>query len=161
MFEAPEQQVPRSKAGLWVGGALIIAVVIGGVVYMNLGGGRKASTPTAAATAATAAPAAAAGPADPVRDLRIVSASMDKDYTGTTAQWLVEIHNESPTYTYSDIAYETTYAGADNSILLTNHGTIKLSLGPGEDQSTQIRDALYPAGTSWYRIRITGASSSK
>lgn len=158
MFEAPEQQVPRSKAGLWVGVAIIVAVAIGAFVYVNSGGGKKASVPSAAATTA---PAAAAGPADPVKDLRIVSASMDKDYTGTTAQWLVDVRNESAAYTYSNIAYETTYAGADNSILLTNHGTIKLTLGPGEDQSTQFRDALYPAGTSWYRIRITGATSSK
>jgi hypothetical protein len=85
---------------------------------------------------------------------------MDKDPTGTTAVWLVEIRNQSPVYTYNKISYETTYAGADNSVLLQNHGELTISVGPGESQTTQMRDALYPSGTAWYKFRVVDAASS-
>jgi hypothetical protein len=76
--------------------------------------------------------------------------------------WSVDIKNSSPDYTYSNIAYETTYAGADNSILGTNQGKIAaVSIGPGEEQTANFRDALYPAGTAWYKIKITGATAAR
>jgi hypothetical protein len=39
-----------------------------------------------------------------------------------------------------------------------NKGTIPFNLAPGQEQNTQIRDVLYPAGTAWYKFRITGAT---
>ena len=139
-------------------GVVVVLVVVGFAVYLHFGGGGTATTapePTKVATAA-----AAGQKADPVHDLRVVSAKMDKDPTGTTALWLVEFRNQSPAYTYSKISYETTYAGADNSVLLQNHGEIAISIGPGESQSAQVRDALYPSGTAWYKFRVLDAAAS-
>ena len=42
--------------------------------------------------------------------------------------------------------------------LLVNKGTIPFNLAPGEEQNSQIRDVLYPAGTAWYKFRIIGAT---
>jgi len=100
--------------------------------------------------------------ADPVHDLRVVSAQMAKDYTGTTAVWTVEIKNQSSTYTYSNIGYETTYARADNSTLADNHGVIpSFTLGPGESQQTEFKDTGYPAGTALYIFKVSGGTASK
>ena len=137
-------------------GIVVVLAVVGFAAYVHFGGG--GTTPPATAPAQTAS--ATAAKADPVHDLRVVSAKMDKDYTGTTAMWLVELRNQSQTYTYSKIAYETTYAGADNTILLQNHGEMTITIGPGESQSPQVRDALYPTGTAWYKFKIVDAKAS-
>jgi hypothetical protein len=129
---------------------------VGAVLYTISRGGSK---PTAPVTAAAAAPVAAAK-ADPAHDLKILSARMDKDRTGTTAIWLVDVDNKSNTYTYSSIQYETTYVGSANAALLVNKGTIPFNLSPGEERNTQIRGVLYPAGTAWYKFRITGATAT-
>jgi len=83
---------------------------------------------------------------------------MNKDRTGTMAVWLVTIENKSTVYSYSAIKYETTYVGADNNAILINKGTIAATLAPGEQKNSEISDALYPAGTAWYKLRITGAT---
>ena len=136
-------------------GIVVVLAVVGFAAYVHFGGG--AATP---ATAPAQRASATAEKADPVHDLRVVSAKMDKDLTGTTAMWLVELRNQSQTYTYSKISYETTYAGADNTILLQNKGEMTLTIGPGEDQSTQVRDALYPTGTAWYKFKIVDAKAT-
>jgi hypothetical protein len=118
---------------------------------------KSGSKPAAPVTAAAAAPSAA-GKADAVHDLKILSARMEKDRAGTTAVWLVDVSNKSNAYTYSSIQYETTYVGPDNAALLVNKGTVPFNLGPGEERNAQIRDVLYPAGTSWYKFRIVGAT---
>lgn len=156
MFEVPEEKEEASRATLWIGIAVVLVLaVVGTLAYVNRGGPKSA-----APAAAPAIPAAVAN-ADAVHDLRVVSAKMDKDYTGTTAMWSVDVKNDSQVYTYSDIAYETTYAAADNSILATNQGKMKISIGPGEDQTADFRDALYPDRTAWYKVKITGATASK
>jgi hypothetical protein len=156
MFEAAQEQKQSKSNRIAVTiFFLVAAAAVGGVFYtMSKGGSKPAPAPV---TTVAAAPAAA-GKADPVHDLRIVSARMEKDRTGTTAVWLVDINNRSKAYTYSGIQYETTYVGPDNAALLVNKGTIALNLGPGEEQNTQIRDVLYPAGTAWYKFRVTGAT---
>jgi hypothetical protein len=157
MFETPETKRESSGAGLYIVIAIVVVLIAGGAwAYMNSKGG-------SAAPAAAAAPdAAAQANSDPVKDLRVVSAKMEKDYTGTTAVWSVEVKNQSQTYSYSNIAYETTYAGADNATLADNHGSIAgFSLGPGETQDTQFKDAGYPAGTAWFKFRVTGATASR
>lgn len=135
-------------------GIVVVLAVVGFAVYLHFNGGT--ATPVAPAQTASAT----TEKADPVHDLRIVSAKMDKDVTGTTAMWLVELRNQSQTYTYSNISYETTYAGADNTILLQNKGQMTLTVAPGEDQSTQVRDALYPTGTAWYKFKVVDAKAT-
>jgi hypothetical protein len=159
MFETPQEQVPDSKVGIWIGVAIVAVIAIAFFVYVS----RKPAKTSAggAVSAASTGGASSLSSADPKKDLRFVDAKMAKDYTGTTAQWLVDLKNDSSTYTYSNIAYETTYIDANNNVLLVNHGKLTLTLGPGEDQSTQFRDALYPPGTSIYKINITGATSSQ
>ena len=155
MFEAAQEQKQSSSNRMLVGIFVVVAAVaVGGVLYTMSKGGSK---PAAPVTAAAAAPSAA-GKADAVHDLKILSARMEKDRAGTTAIWLVDVSNKSKAYTYSSIQYETTYVGPDNAALLVNKGTVPFNLGPGEERNAQIRDVLYPAGTSWYKFRIVGAT---
>ena len=155
MFEAAQEQKRSSANRMWVTIFVVAtAVTVGAVLYTSSRGGNKSTAPVVAAAAAPVP----AGKADPVHDLKLLSARMEKDRTGTTAIWLVDVDNKSNTYTYSSIQYETTYVGPDNAALLVNKGTIPFNLSPGEERNTQIRDVLYPAGTAWYKFRITGAT---
>ena len=155
MFEAAQEQKQTGSNRMLVGiFVAVAAIAVGGVLYTMSKGGSK---PAAPITAAAAAPSAA-GKADAVHDLKILSARMEKDRAGTTAVWLVDVSNKSNAYTYSSIQYETTYVGPDNAALLVNKGTVPFNLGPGEERNAQIRDVLYPAGTSWYKFRIVGAT---
>jgi len=155
MFEAAQEQKQSGSNRMLVGIFVVVAAIaVGGVLYTMSKGGSK---PAAPITAAAAAPSAA-GKADAVHDLKILSARMEKDRAGTTAVWLVDVSNKSNAYTYSSIQYETTYVGPDNAALLVNKGTVPFNLGPGEERNAQIRDVLYPAGTSWYKFRIVGAT---
>jgi hypothetical protein len=155
MFEAAQEQKQSGSNRMLVGIFVVIAaLVVGGVLYTMSKGDSKSAAPV---TAAAAAPSAA-GKADAAHDLKILSARMEKDRAGTTAIWLVDVSNKSKAYTYSSIQYETTYVGPDNAALLVNKGTIPFNLAPGEERNAQIRDVLYPAGTSWYKFRIIGAT---
>lgn len=157
MFEAAQEQKQSSSNRMLVGIFVIVAAAaVGGVLYTMSKGTNKPAPPV---TASAAAPSAA-GKADAVHDLKILSARMEKDRAGTTAVWLVDVDNKSKAYTYSSIQYETTYVGPDNAALLVNKGTIPFNLAPGEERNAQIRDVLYPAGTSWYKFRIIGATPS-
>ncbi len=157
MFEAAQEQKQSSSNRMLVTIFVVVAAAaVGGVLYTMSKSGSK---PAAPVTAAAGAPATAEK-SDPVHDLKILSARMEKDSTGTTAVWLVDIDNKSKAYTYSKIQYETTYVGSNNAALLVNKGTIPFDLAPGEEQNAQIRDVLYPAGTAWYKFRITGATSA-
>ncbi len=158
MFESPQEQVPDSKVGVWIGVAIVVVIAVALFFYVS----RKPKSSGPGAVVSTASMGGAAAPgANPTKDLRVVSVTMQKDGTGTTAEWLVDIKNDSPTYTYSNIGYETTYIGASENVLAVNHGNINLTIPPGQDQSTQFNDVLYPAGTSIYRLKVTGASSSQ
>jgi hypothetical protein len=154
MFEgAQEEKQSNASRILMTTFVVIAAAALAGVLYTTSKNSAKPSAPVAASTAAPAA-----AKADAVHDLKILNARMEKDRSGTTAVWLVDIDNKSKTYTYSSIEYETTYVGANNAALLVNKGTIPFNLGPGEERNTQIRDVLYPEGTAWYKFRITGAT---
>jgi len=152
MFEPPKEQQQESSKSLWIGVAVVVAVLAGGALFYMSQHGEKAPAATM--------PAAAAGPADPVRDLKIQRATMDKDRTGTVAVWLVSIENRSSSYAYSNIQYETTYIGADSKPILVNQGTIPITIGPGEELNREVRDALYPSGTAWFKFKITGAKAA-
>jgi hypothetical protein len=155
MFEAQQQKDGSSSLGMWIGVAVIV-VVVAALAYYVLGpkGSSKSSSSAASASSAPA------GNADAQRDLRIVSVKMDKDVTGNIAVWSVDLRNMSHTYTYKDITYQTTYLAADNSVVAQNTGKINLSLDPGDEQTTQFRDLLYPSGTAVFRFNVTGASVS-
>jgi len=153
MFESPlKQEKESSKTGLWIGIGIVVVLAVVALIYVTSKRSAKGPAPVATLTNVKA---------DPVHDLRVVSAKMDKDFSGTTAMWSVDIKNSSAELTYSNIAYETTYAGADNRVLLVNQGKIPITIGPGDDQSAQFRDTLYPTGTIWFKIRITNATAAK
>jgi hypothetical protein len=153
MFETPKEIKETGSKGIWIGIAVVVCVAAVGAYFFV-----RSKDNTNKQPSAVSAPAVAKENADPVHDLKIQRAKMDKDRTGTMAVWLVTIENKSQAYSYSKIEYETTYVGADNNAILINKGTIPATIGPREQTNAEIKDALYPAGTSWYKIRITGAS---
>lgn len=161
MFEGTQPESQSSSKKPWLIIFIVAALVLGGVLLYVMSKS-NARVPLSAASNATnpTKPAVPAGNADPAHDLEVSGATMDKDRTGTTAVWLVTLENKSTAYTYSDIKYETSYMGADNNPVLVNQGTITVSLAPGEQKKSEFRDALYPAGTAWFKIRVTGATPS-
>jgi len=158
MFEDSEE-VEKSTApkGMWVGLAVLAIILITGAYFFFRSKGGLGKTASAQSSAVVQSQIK---DANAVRDLKVQRATMSKDRTGTTAVWLVSIENKSASYTYSNIQYETTYVGANNDAILVNKGTIAASIEPGGQKSSEINDALYPAGTAWYKIRITGATAS-
>lgn len=153
MFETPEEVKQKEPKGFWIGIVVVVAVVaIGAYFFVR---SRDNARKQASAASESAVPKYIA---DPVHDLKIHRATMSKDRTGTMAVWLVTIENKSTVYSYSKIQYETSYIGVDNKAILVNQGTISATIGPGEQKNSEINDALYPSGTSWYKIRITGAT---
>ena len=152
MFEGSQEEKTTASMGMWTGvGVVALAIGIGGYMFVSKAKSAKPGPLVAAQPT---------GPADPIHDLKVQHATMGKDRTGTTAVWVVSIENKSASYTYSKIQYETTYVGANNTAILINKGTINASIEPGEQKNSEINDALYPAGTAWYKIRIIGAKAS-
>jgi len=129
-------------------GPLLIA---GAVFYFMPKQSAKQSAPVAAAPTA---------PADPVHDLKIVRVTMNKDPMGTTAVWSVTLQNKSAAYTYSNIKYEASYIGPNDTPLAVNQGSMPDTFGPGEEHNSQVRDILYPNGTAWYKFKIVDAKSA-
>ena len=152
MFEVPvdkqEAKLGYERIGISV---VVLLVIAGAVFYFMPKQSAKQSTPVVAVPTA---------PADPVHDLKIVHVTMNKDPLGTTAVWLVTLQNKSAAYTYSNIKYETSYIGPNDRPLLVNQGSIADSYGPGDEHNSQIRDALYPNGTAWYKFKIVDAKSA-
>jgi hypothetical protein len=152
MFEPPPQQKQSSSSNsVWIGVIAVVIAVAAAMLFLMTKG--------PAAPAVSAPAAAPTAKADPVHDLRVQRAAMDKDSTGTTAIWAIAIENRSPYYSYSDIEYETTYLNANSSVIATNKGKLSVSLGPQQEKNTQVRDLAYPIGTATYKIRITSAAS--
>jgi hypothetical protein len=156
MFEAAQEQKQAGSNKKIVGIFVVVAAVAVGALLYTMSRNSGQSAPK---TAAAGAPVPA-GKADPEHDLKILTARMEKDRTGTTAVWLVDIDNKSKAYTYSAIQYETTYVGANNAALLVNKGSIPFQLAPGEERNAEIRDVLYPEGTAWYKFKIIGATAT-
>jgi hypothetical protein len=158
MFEAQTKE-KSGGSGLLIGICIVVVLaVVGTLAYMNK---ESAKGSEGSSSAATGAAPAKQLKGDPVKDLHIVSYKMEKDYTGNLAVWSVDIRNQSQVYTYSNISYQTNYFGGDNSALVQNKGNVSLSLAPGDEQSTQFRDVLYPDKTAWYRFTVVGADASK
>jgi hypothetical protein len=159
MFETPETKGETSGMGKWVGILVAVAIVVGGVLFYMT---KKNSTSSTVPVASAAAAAPLQSNADAAKDLRVISQKLDKDFTGTTAVWSVELRNVSQTYAYTNIQYQTTYMRNDGTVLGTNTGTIpSLALDAGESQAAQFRDPLYPSGTELFKVTITGATASK
>jgi hypothetical protein len=154
MFEEPQKAKETSSKGLVIGVVVIlVAGTVGAYFFMQ---GKHDGTPQTAAHAS----AAQLKDADAVRDLKIQRATMNKDRNGAMTVWAVSVENKSNSFSYSKIKYETTYVGADNSVLMVNQGTIPDTIGPGEQSTLQANDPLFPAGTATYRFKITGATAA-
>jgi hypothetical protein len=154
MFEAAQEPKQSNAGRMWVVTVVVVAMAgLGTWLYTT------SKSPSRARATVVSAAATPVGKADPVHDLKVLNARMEKDPTGTIAMWIVQMDNKSKAYTYSTIEYETTYVGANNAALAVNKGIINVSLAPGDQQTAQVRDILYPIGTSWYKFRITGAKS--
>jgi flagellar basal body-associated protein FliL len=100
MFEKPKQKDESSQKTMWI--IIVVVIVVVGAGFYFYTNSKSAAPETASA------PAAASGPADPMNDLRVTSVKMDKDSTGTTAEWLLDLRNRSNSYSYSHTGYETT-----------------------------------------------------
>ena len=158
MFELPQESKESSSKGLWIGIAVVVVLAVAGTLFY-VKSSRNAKTAKAPLTAPVARPVVVNG--DPIHDLKILDAKMGRDPSGTMALWVVVIENKSTAYTYSDIQYETTYFGANDKPLLQNKGTISVSINPGEEKDVpEFRDALYPSGTAYYRLKITNATAT-
>lgn len=156
MFEVPHEIEETKSSKLWVGILVVVGAIVLLVGYYIL---NKGAAKEKAAAVAAANEAEAKAKADPVKDLKIQRATMQKDAMGTTAVWLVTLENQSETLTYSDITYQTDYIGADNNLIVENKGTIKATIGPRAENSSEIRDTAYPAGTAWFKFKVTGAKA--
>jgi hypothetical protein len=152
MFEVPvdkqESKLKYERIGISI---LVLLVIAGAVFYFMPKQSAKQSAPTAA-TPST--------PADPVHDLKIVRVTMNKDPMGATAVWLVTLQNKSAAYTYSNIKYETSYIGPNDTPLAVNQGSMSDTFAPGDEHNSQVRDILYPNGTAWYKFKIVDAKSA-
>ncbi len=158
MFEASQsKEKTSSSAGIWIGVGVILVIAVVAYFYVNSRSGPAVATAPLASAGSNTLP----GKPDPVHDLRIVNVKMDKDPTGNVAVWSVDLRNTSTAYSYSNIGYQTTYIAGDNSVLLQNTGKVNLSLDPGDEQTTQFRDALYPSGTAIYKFVVTGAQAQR
>jgi hypothetical protein len=152
MFEVPvdkqEAKLGYERIGISV---LVLLVIAGAAFYLMPKHSAKPAAPVAAAPSA---------PADPVHDLKIIRVTMNKDPMGTTAVWLVTMQNKSAAYTYSNIKYETSYIGPNDTPLAVNQGSMPDTFGPGDEHNSQVRDILYPNGTAWYKFKIVDAKSA-
>jgi hypothetical protein len=158
MFEAGQDEKQDSTTKMWIGIFVVVALVaLGALFYWMTKGGAKGPEQAAAPAAE-----AQANPtnADPLRDLKVQRATMEKDRAGTTAVWSITIENRSKNYAYSEIMYETTYMDAANKPLLVNKGRLPAGIAPGEQATPEIRDTLYPSGTVLYKFKITDAKST-
>jgi hypothetical protein len=133
--------------------------LVTGVIAL-LVGYRALTKKPAEETVRTNTVAADVSKADPVKDLKIERATMQRDSMGATAVWSVTLMNKSDKFTYRTIGYQTDYVGADNRILVENKGTISKTLGPNAQDKFEIRDVAYPAGTAWYNFKVTGAKAA-
>jgi hypothetical protein len=151
MFEGPKEDKELGLHKAWIGAFVLIAVIVALIGFRAFRGAGKGNAQAAAAVDTSSA--------DPVKDLQIQRATMQKDSLGTTSVWLVVLANKSDRFTYTNITYQTQYIGPDNKLLLENNGTIPISLGPSAEKSSEIRDTAYPAGVAFYRFKVTGAKA--
>ncbi|MBI1739215.1 MAG: hypothetical protein HYR58_08200, partial [Acidobacteria bacterium] len=150
MFEVPKDKQETKKMRLLIGAATVVVILLLVVLYFT--SRRGAQGPMVSAT-----PAAPCVP-DPINDLTVVDAKMDKDSTGMSALWVVRLRNKSRGCTYTSIEYETTYVRGDETVIAVNKGTLPGTIEPGEQKGyPEFRDILFPTGAAWFRFKIIGA----
>lgn len=164
MFENSQPE-ENSRAGLIVGGAIVVVMAAFGIFYLTHLSQEPAAAPAASA-AAEARPAATPeeiAAANPLVDLQIVQNSLGRDnQTQTMAIWNVRLVNRSRTVAYRNIQYETNYYGAQQNLLSTRGGTFPEPLAPGDQKTfAQINDGLYPVGTASFTIGIKAAEAGQ
>jgi len=152
MFEGPKEDKELVLHKAWIGVFVAVAAIIALV-------GFYAANKNSTRVRAQNAPVADITKADAVKDLKIERASMQKDSLGTTAVWTVTLINRSDTFTYTEIAYEAQYIGADNQVILNTKGTIPATMGPNSEKTSEIRDVAYPSAVVWYRMKVTAAKA--
>jgi len=152
MFERPKEDKELGLHKAWIATFVAIGVVIALIAFLALNKGPTKQSVQASAAMATAK-------ADPVGDLKIERATMQKDSLGATAVWAVTFTNKSDRFTYINIVYQTQYMGADNKVLAENKGTITTSIRPNAEQTSEIRDIAYPVGVAWYKFKVTDATA--
>jgi hypothetical protein len=164
MFETsqPEQ---NSKAGLIVGGAILVVMAAFGIFYLtHLSQEPETSSGSTTSTAA-AAPATPAdlGSANPMIDLQILQQSLGRDnQTQTMAMWNLRLVNRNRAVAYKNIQYETNYYDAQQNLLSTRGGTLPGVLSPSDQKTfSQVNDGLYPVGTASFTIGIKAAEASQ
>jgi len=153
MFEDPLAKKKTGLSKFWID----ILVVAGLIVLLV--GYRVLTRGPAKENVRTTTTAADVSSADPVKDLKIQRATMQKDSMGTTAVWAVSLVNKSDKFTYTGITYQTDYIGADNNLIVENKGTISATIGPNAEGNFEIRDTAYPTGTAWFKFKVTGATA--
>lgn len=152
MFEVPEDKQETKKMRLLIGASAVVVLLILVGVYFAI---QPEDTEVSAAPATVCTP-------DPVKDLKIINAKMDKDPSGMWAIWTVQIANKSTGCTYTGVEYETTYVRNDDTVILTNKGTLEGTFAPGDERRfPEIRDALFPADAVFYRFKVVGAKVAK
>ena len=112
MFEKPMEDKELVLHKAWIAVFVAVAAIIALV-------GFYAANKNTSQVRAQNSPVVDISKADAVKDLKIERASMQKDSLGATAVWTVTLINRSDTFTYSEIAYEAQYVGADNQIIST------------------------------------------
>ena len=96
-----------------------------------------------------------------------LAAQPEHDLQVSTATWRrgpfdvstfdVSLTNRSAITAWSDVRYETSYAGAQGEVLATRQGVLKHILEPGETRVwTDLADDFAPAGTTSATIAIIG-----
>jgi len=152
MFEGPKEDKELGLHKAWIAAFVVVAAIVAVVTFRAFHKGPVNENARASAAMDVAS-------ADPVKDLKIQRATMQKDNLGTTAVWLITLENKSDKFTYSNITYQTQYIGADNNLILENKGTIPATIVPNGVNSSEIRDAAYPSGVAWYKFKVTGAKA--
>jgi hypothetical protein len=160
MFEELEQEErgekeERNKLLRMTAYIVGVLAIVGVIVYIGSRGHAKTSPAVQTPSAATqTAP-------DPVKDLKIINATMRKDPSGIRVMWLVQLRNKSAVYTYSDVQYEASFIGPDGRTLSANRDTIKTSIAPGEEKKLPpFMDGVYDANASTYQFVLVGATSA-
>ena len=166
MFETSQPE-ESSKAGLIVGGAIIVVMAAFGIFYFTHLSQEPAATPGATAGAAAAAQPAATpeeiAAANPLIDLQILQNSLGRDnQTQTMAMWTVRLANRNRAVAYRNIQYETNYYGAQQNLLATRGGTFPEPMAPSDQKTfAAVNDGLYPPGTASFTIGIKSAEAGQ
>jgi len=159
-FEAEEKGQAQERNKLLKMTAIIVAAlaVVGAIIYISTRGHASSAAQPAQHVAATPTGQAAA---NPVKDLKIIKAVMGRDPSGLRVMWSVQLKNQSPAYTYSNIQYQASFIGPDGSTTSSSRDTIKDSIAAGDEKKfPDFIGGVYDANASTYQFVIISADSA-